>query len=587
MGRTDRTIYLLLAGLAGIYVVLRAVLVPPVHDEARAFHLFVLSGDFVPFVAKVDAANHFTASALAQVSYFLFGDHMIGMRIWSVLAFVLYAWYVWRMGSWVRWDVVRWCTWAALLFTPFLIDFFSLFRGYGAALAFWTMALHHFVLFADSSRKRDLLIALLGAALAAWSILSLLLVWCALLGVLAVLIVRKNGPGAFWAWWVTAGLLPFGLAVGYAPRLQMDGQLYVGSVRDYLRGTLMSLCGVVLGSDSAAWFIVFALALLLLTALFWKPVSVPHTGRTFLAVVGILLILDATGHTASGLLFGTLRPITRGALYLAPMIICLLALSIDALANRKAAWRWSALVLLFLPLRTWATANVDHTACWPEQAIPPSFFKLVGEEQLRSGRLLTISAHPFMTAVWDVGAREYGGKFNTANSEGFPRTDSDLLLMDTVSFTAPPGVFRTIARAPSGRNNLMERIRPVHGTRIVDTVFSSAMSSKEFRDLWHGDVTRWRGRSLLLEADLEITSRRGTLATRIFSTLWDEERNVVYDVGFDVDHQRGSTSKGPFHLAVVLPIDAVFAKDVAFGLWDPQWHPFALDSAHIRIHVLE
>lgn len=98
----ERAAFALLALLAVAYVVVRAWTVPFVNDEARAFYMYVLSGGFLPFRATWDAANHPLLSVLAQVSWRIGGTAPLALRIWSVLAFIAYAWYAWRMGAWLK-----------------------------------------------------------------------------------------------------------------------------------------------------------------------------------------------------------------------------------------------------------------------------------------------------------------------------------------------------------------------------------------------------------------------------------------------------------------------------------------------------
>ena len=45
--------YILFALAVFVYVLLRAILVPVIHDEARTFQLYVLTGDWLPFQASM------------------------------------------------------------------------------------------------------------------------------------------------------------------------------------------------------------------------------------------------------------------------------------------------------------------------------------------------------------------------------------------------------------------------------------------------------------------------------------------------------------------------------------------------------
>jgi hypothetical protein len=121
---------------------LRAVLVPLTHDEARTFFVYTRTGEFLPWLGHWDAGNHVLCTALGWLSYEAFGMAAWSLRLANVLAFGLYAAYAYRWGLLLSDRAVRWCLWPALLFTPVLIEFFALYRGYGMAMAFLLMALY-------------------------------------------------------------------------------------------------------------------------------------------------------------------------------------------------------------------------------------------------------------------------------------------------------------------------------------------------------------------------------------------------------------------------------------------------------------
>ena len=62
----ERLLFLSLAALAGLYVVLRAALVPWVHDECASLFWFVERGEFLPWKAHWDANNHVLSSAIGR-----------------------------------------------------------------------------------------------------------------------------------------------------------------------------------------------------------------------------------------------------------------------------------------------------------------------------------------------------------------------------------------------------------------------------------------------------------------------------------------------------------------------------------------
>ena len=64
----DRLLYVLVGALLFLSVLLRAWNLPLVHDEARTWLVYVLSGDFLPFRAQWDAGNHVLVTAIAWLA---------------------------------------------------------------------------------------------------------------------------------------------------------------------------------------------------------------------------------------------------------------------------------------------------------------------------------------------------------------------------------------------------------------------------------------------------------------------------------------------------------------------------------------
>ena len=588
MGRSDRIVFWVFAGAMWAYVIARAILVPAVHDEAGAFHMFVLTGDFVPFVAGWDVGNHVVFSALAQVSFFLFGESLPGLRVWCVLSFVLYAWYLWRSGDWFVSTMVRWCVWATLLCVPFMVEFFSLARGYGLAMGFWSMALFHLVRFMGSCRYRDLLAALSGTILATWSLLSMLVICGGVLGVLGVVAIRNKalrGAPRTWIAGIALGAVPLVGAVLFALGLQERGALYAGTDRGYVDGTISSICGPVLDMWNGAWTIVMLLCALMLGGLLAtrSSPSSPAGTTTALSILSGLLLFDALVQTLSGVVLGSRGPMDRAALYLVQPAILAAALAVDTIGARVQLFRGLAVGLLIIPFRGIRQANVDYTSFWRDQAVPAEFYSIVAQRQRTADRPLLIGAQEFIAkSTWDFGARAHGLELNAVDQFGFPQPVCDLLMIDTTVY-APPAGFRVIARSGSGRNNLMERTEPLRTRVLVDSSFSSPMSDRQFRTFWDTDAERYRGRDLVLELSMGISSTRGTINSFVYAFVEEEDGTKPYDRHVTVDHNRGSSFHGSFTLAEHLPRLSERASRIGFGLFNPAWRRFSLDSVRLRV----
>lgn len=586
MASRDRWPFIATAILVLGYLLARAAAVPFVNDEARAFYMYVLSGEFLPFLASWDAANHPLLTALAQLSWKVSGMDPLGLRIWSVLAFVLYAWYAWRMGGWLRSRFVRWCLWAALLGAPFLLDFFALFRGYGLAMGFLLMALFHSARYMREERRTDLIAALVGMGLAGLAMLSLLIAWCGVFALLVLKVLRGKDATARYgriAWCLFLGAVPLVLATVFLWELKSRGQLYYGTDAGIFDGTIHSLAIFVTGLGSGTWLV--ALCLPLAAAMLhglWPLTGKRTTERDELArLAALLLAADILGHEFLFLTTGTLFPIDRGALHLVPFSIVLAACAIDRIAERRPAFALVAVPLLLLPMRSLALVNLDSTPLWGDNSIPARFHALVEERQRASDRPLIVAGPHLIREAWSFGASLRKNPSIALDPYDPSQPTCDLLILDTMHNGIPPG-FRTIATTSTGQNSLLERERPLRMREVLDTTVTRSNTSEEFVTLWKPDAAAWRGRAAWVEVDAILhTPERLTGMKLVVDVVDTADTRITYRQVWTDHHRDGKDV--PLHLAVRVPRSPPGTGHLTVYLYNPLKLPFQLDRAEVIV----
>ena len=145
--REPRSLGILIAFPLFIYIVLRALHVPPYSDEVITFFTYVQTGDFQPFYAHVDANNHVLNSLLAHASYLIFGNSIFALRLPNVLFFLLYLYFAWQIRNLFRSNSVGLLWFITICTCHYLITFFHLARGYGISMALLLGALYHLLAF--------------------------------------------------------------------------------------------------------------------------------------------------------------------------------------------------------------------------------------------------------------------------------------------------------------------------------------------------------------------------------------------------------------------------------------------------------
>jgi hypothetical protein len=504
--RRPGMLYAALAVLVGLLVSWRAWQLPLVHDEARTWLVYVLTSDFLPFSAQWDAGNHVLVTASAWCSVQLFGEAPVVLRLFSVLSFALYAWYGWRLSTLLRSSMLAWSLRLPWLCTPFLLDFFSLFRGYGPALAFLAMAVYHLVVFIRAPRDQRLWPLLLAVALGTWCSLNGTLLGVMMLALVMPGIVACSGKYrvVLLVQWLVVGLAPLVVALRYGQGLAERGALYYGSDAGWVDGTLASLTHPLLGTHApfARWLLLVTVLLALVVAVYAVVKQGAELLREPLTVVALLLAAEVVGRTLMHVIWGTLFPIDRTALHLVPLALLAMAFAAQRLAMERTWLAWSGAVVLLLPpllaLRQWHPAR---TFSWPEESAGLAQYRAVAERAATAEHILSVGAYRQMVPIWDVQARMAGTAVPVLDPHGHPAPYHDLLLVDTGYFDVPPG-YRAVVGSRAGRQVLFERMAPVELLAFVDTTFNGAMSDGEFQDLWNEPVERFAPGLRCLELDL-------------------------------------------------------------------------------------
>jgi hypothetical protein len=485
--RGDLLPYLGLVLVVGTYVVLRAALVPWVHDEAASLYWYVDTGRFLPYHALWDANNHFLNSASGILSSRLFGLHLFGSRILSVLAFGLYAWGGWRITRAIQRPFIRWATAIALLTCPFLLDHFSLFRGYGAAMACWLLALDGLMRWWTSQRAIHLAQVLLALAVGYASVLTLLPASLPVLLLIGLRLAQRwhLGPQPHIRRQVLLFSLvsvPVGIATLLAWELRRRGLLYHGSTEGLLEVTILPLVELVFGSG---WWIPVVTCLLIGSML----IHTVFRGRDHLAwlpaavIAGDLLLRVLFAH-----LLKVNYPEDRTALHLVPLAILLIAFSAEHISIRWNRAYLLAVPLLALPLRTVFTANLDHTTLWPEQSVPHAWLRTIAEKQAaRPERPLVVWVYHQLGLALPYAAREQGVEFPLPEAGQMPVGTHDLRIVDKRFLElASPG-YRIIARGDD-RLFLLER-EPAPVLELTTSEALDLSTQERLKLLWSSDGT--------------------------------------------------------------------------------------------------
>lgn len=197
----DRTVCTLAVLVAGAYLLARAVSVPFTYDEAASLVRYV-RGDAGALLDFGVATNHLLNSILSRLSHALLGDSPWALRLPNVLAGIVFLVAADRLATRTRHQAIGLAGLVLFAANPYLMDYLSLSRGYGLALAALTASLVCLMRWmacavSDDTSSRHLRRALVLAVLAVAANFSTLSILLAIAGVVALrLPFLQRGPHA-------------------------------------------------------------------------------------------------------------------------------------------------------------------------------------------------------------------------------------------------------------------------------------------------------------------------------------------------------------------------------------------------------
>lgn len=363
-------IYLIVSIAAFLYVLIRAIQMDITYDEAWTLR------DFVPQSVMhilnytwCDANNHIVNTLLIKLLT-SFHDSLFIARLPNVLAFILYLYFSYKIGYQFIAGWVGMAAFLLLILNPFLLDFFSIARGYGLSLGFQMGSLYFLLLFFREKKAGQSLFSLALGALAVLSNFTLLNYWIVLWFIICSFpVVSREGfkPGRN----ILNSLIvviPL-IALAYEPirKLVKSGSLYYGGSDGFYSDTLVSLTKYTFYSQETSTMVYLALNLFLLFltgSVIWSFFSRRFEMIAPKNIILCTLILTVLSVIVQHYLLGTLFLINRTALLFYPLLILVFCFSLNDFSKTWLPLLISGSMVFAFGLNFFRHANFHKTALW-------------------------------------------------------------------------------------------------------------------------------------------------------------------------------------------------------------------------------
>lgn len=595
--RSEHTTAFLIGLLLLIYLVLRAIYTPVLHDEIATFFYFIQTNDFLPPNAHWDANNHLLNSFLGNLSFQLFGDAHWALRLPNVLLFPIYVLFTWKILSILKNIGLKWAVFLAIIFTGYIFEYFALCRGYGMSLGFLMAGIYFIISAHENNKKWPLFLAVILLFLAVSA--NLTLVYIYLMLVLFALIAIWHMPAKKLIHKVimcaSLGLFSFMLLsplLYFSFELKSRGALYYGG-NGFIEFTVKPLLKLILNSDSYLMIIIVFLLFggLVLNFLF----TIIHNFRSkrfdATLIFVILLLGSISAIFLTHYLLGVNYPEDRTAMYLVPLFMLALAFSLDKWNKKLVAI--IALPLLFFPFKFVGELGVDQALFAIEERNVQEYFDYIEEASQNQTHKPTVGGYATQSFCWYYMNYRNVGKQNAMLYSIHPDTICDYQIVNqhltlNSDFNSR---YNKLNKKAVHHHNLYKRKSTLTKVLVssADSITNWNHTTNEFLNLHEVDAqAEWADKALLIEVSGIIHSPNKPFYATISASQKDQdwielgqERVVLSWLRYD-----WSDDTRVFHQRIILPNIAENAEHIQLFIWNIKSQSFLVKNLNVEVFLL-
>jgi hypothetical protein len=328
--KVERYFYVIVSLLLLSYSGYRCYSLGFTHDESISYNSIIHQSLYEIFTNDSDcvtANNHILNSLFMKYFDLWFGPHEFFLRLHSLLAHIVYLIFSYLLMKNFRNPWIIAIGFLILNVNPFLLDFFSLARGYALSIAFMMMSVYYFIEFTKKEVFAKIVLCLLTALLSTLANFSMVTFITSVIVLLECFMLLKrcsfkrffitNIPVAFVAFFLYA------LYKWPITKLIEYKQLYFGGWQGLWRDTALSSIEYFLyGSrytEFFSGFLRFFLLAVIFAGFYVLIKKIKNRSISGSDYIFILLIIILVNHYAQHLIMGTNFFIERVALFLVPL----------------------------------------------------------------------------------------------------------------------------------------------------------------------------------------------------------------------------------------------------------------------------
>jgi hypothetical protein len=388
--------FLLLCIPAFLWVAYRSYSLDITNDEAFSFYLL---HHFNPKGLVGYANTHWPNSFCMLLQMKLLGTDIWKLRIHSVLSFALFSFFAVKIIRQINKGWLQWACLLLLIYNSYLLDFFSLARGYSMAIAFQMIAFYYITTdYALKEHRTKIYFWLSVSAFCLYTHLYILFAFMAYDLFMHVPFNKVNFTP-----WIKSFITPILLLLFAIPNLlfiKLNGDLNEGQTNGFIQDTLAVFIhrswAEIINERTA--FIISSMLFTLLIALLFQQYFNKQKNTGLL--LGTLFLLVCIELHAFFYILGTPFPFARTSLFLFPLFVFSIIFLIDNNASlRKLSPLFFALSLFSIVyLVTFKNKRTTEEWSW-NQGVSQAYYYIQNKEKANTKNTTLATAPQYFGVV--------------------------------------------------------------------------------------------------------------------------------------------------------------------------------------------
>lgn len=586
-----------------IYLILRAYLVPFLHDEIMTYWFYIETGKYLPFTFKInaDAANnHVLNSLLTRFFYLIFGSAPFVLRLANLLFIPVYCFFAYKIADTLKNKQLSLLFWLCILLIHTIVDFLALSRGYGMSFALLLGCIWYLIRVMQTGKTVNyfLTLLLLTASLSAnlsLTATALMILTFLLINIIISHETIKNTTGKLFIL-LTAGIIPLCFFVVYSFALQKGGALYYGQQNSFWVISVNTLLKALFNNQGfiirTITFIYFLLILLMLARYLSKNFSF-SVFRNAVVIFPILLTGNIIAVLLLNYLFKVNLPEDRSGFYFYYLFIGSLFFLTDKFAENNKFRRiaWVVIPFILIPLHFAYASNLTHVAVYKDDRVPDRFYETLKAKSESMPEVATIGSYRGRILVLAFQNYLEKGNVGISHITDYPSLIPDFQVLRTNELADWNLYYNAIDYDKVSGYHLLERKHKLqrHTISEVKVIPTTGFINNEFYNLAEGTTDTLTGKSLFFEYDMDIESTDAPFVAWIVIGAADSLNNgVAYEyIPLNWIKPAWNGKSKHYHNGQLLTNIPVNAKTYLTYIWNINNAPFSITNARVTIKELE